>query len=158
MTQFSVFSSNATMVRRICQICNFWVTLFLKCLKLKWIKHNSYTFRSAVRAFCGAPRPTCDNVIVNVSAPAPRRDDVILICDSDSQYMASVPHIFTDMLHPTGAVKTQYCPLPLWMHQSKPCQQLLPVGEERLRTSLSVIHAELSLSGKRGWESAVFTS
>lgn len=64
-----------------CQCFNFKLP---KCLKLIWMENDSCTSRTAVRPFHGAPRPTCDNVRVNISAPAPRRDDVILICDSDT--------------------------------------------------------------------------
>lgn len=64
-------------------VFQLWVINFLKCLKLIWIEHNSCTFRAAVRTFRSAARPACDNVRVDISTPAPGRDDVILICDSD---------------------------------------------------------------------------
>lgn len=32
----------------------------------------------------GAPRPTCDNVRLDMSAPGSRRDDVIPICEGDT--------------------------------------------------------------------------
>lgn len=115
------------------------------------MEHNSCTFRTAITTFRGAARPTCDNVRVDISTPAPRQDDVILICDSDSQNMASATaHIFTDMLHPAVRIFNSVLFSP-WMCQSKPHQQLLPEAEDRLWTSLrlellGVMSAELSSS------------
>lgn len=48
----------------------------------------------------------------------------------------SKAHILTDMLHPTGSVKIQWCSLSLCMCRSKPRLRLLPEAEERLQTSL----------------------
>lgn len=65
---------------------------FLKCLKVMSMENNPRSFTSAVRTLRGAPRPTCDSVRVNTSAPAPRR----CWCNPDPwiRHMASVAHTY----------------------------------------------------------------
>lgn len=110
------------------------------------------TATAAVRTFHGAPRPTCDDVRVNISTSAPgRRDDVIQICDSDT---------WQGTYSLTGSV-------PLFQHSGEgvfsptECVNQSPVGSScrRLKTArrpppclrlqlLCIISAELSWSGK----------
>lgn len=127
---------------RTCLTLSVWFTLFLR----------SYTFRTAVRTFCGAPRSTCDNVIVDLSTPASGRG----WCNPDLWLRLAVHGIGTTHIH-RHASSNQCCQDPVVFSPSErvnqsPCQQLLPVAEERLRTSLSIVHAELSSGGKRDTE------
>lgn len=100
---------------------------FLTRLRAIRIKFHSCTFRAAIRTFHGSPRPACDNVRVNLSAAAPGRDDVILICDSDCQHMASVTHThlltcFIQLALSGGSsVPSLLLSLSPSMCQSKPC-------------------------------------
>lgn len=45
--------------------------------------------KAAIWTCHGSPRHACDSVRVNISTAAPGQRDVILVCDSDWQHMAS---------------------------------------------------------------------
>lgn len=117
------------------------------------MERNSCTSTTAVRTFRGAAGPTCDNVRVNISTPAPGRDDVILICDSDSQHMASAKHTYSlaCFIQPAPLGYSSGL-LPSQCVNQSPVSSPLPQAEDRPRTPLRlrVTSAELSSSGKRG--------
>lgn len=119
------------------------------------MEQNPAPSQLAVRIFHSASRPTHDIVRVDTSARAPGHYDVIVICDSDPQHMASAMNTQspTSLIQLAPSLFRSLLLFLLWPRQSEPPSAAAPPEAADLLWSFLCLaarhlNAELGLSRK----------